>query len=175
MRDAASQALNAANTAGQTATGYGAGASTIGSTLVPQLSRQLQNPSGYSQQDIGAMLSSALASSGGSTSGLYGAAGKEAMTTRNPMGFSGALDAAAMQRNKANASASEGISAKNADVKLNQQEQAGDMLSRLYGMDVSAQNTAAGQVAPDVNASVNANNSGWLQNVLGIIKALNGK
>lgn len=142
-------ANNAATTASNTAAGYGAGASTIGSALIPQLTRQLQNPQGYSQQDIGSMLSSGLAGSGGATAGLNGAAGKMGMTERNPNGFSAALDAAARTAGKTNAGISEGISAQNAGVKLNQQSQAGDLLSKLYGTDVSGQVDSAGQVAKD--------------------------
>lgn len=118
------------------------------------------------------MLSSGMAGTGGATASLYGAAGKDAATTRNTVGFSGALDAAAMQRNKAAASTSEGITAQNANVKLQQQQQAGDQLSKMYGTDVSAQNAATGQVSGDINAGVNANNSGWLQNAMNIITTL---
>lgn len=168
MRSAVSQAQNAATTAGNTAAGYGAGASTIGSTLVPYESRQLTNPSGMSQQDIGAQLTAGLAGAGGATAGLAGAASKNAATTRNPMGFSAALDAASRNRDKAAAGTSEGIAANNANVKLQQQQTAGDVLGKMYGTDVSGQNAAAGQIAPDINASVNASNSGWLQNLMKI-------
>lgn len=174
MRDAASQALNAGKTAGDTAAGYGAGASTIGSSLIPTLTRQLTAPSGYSQQDIGAMLSSALAGSGGATAGLTGAANKTAMTERNPMGFSAALDSAARSRDRAAADTSEGIAAKNAGVKLNQQSEAGDLLSKLYGTNVQGQTQNAGQVSEDVNAAARANSTGWMQNLTGILAALNG-
>lgn len=168
MRDAASQAGTAATTAGNTAAGLGASASTIGSQLVPYESRQLQNPSGMSQQDIGAQLTAGLAGAGGSTSGLAGAASKDAATSRDPMGFSAALDSAARSRDKAEAGTSEGIAANNVNVKLGQQSDAAKALGGIYGTDVSGANQASGQIAPDVNAQVNASNSGWLQNLMKI-------
>ncbi len=174
MRDAVGQAQSAATTAADTGAGYGATASGIGANLIPYESRQLTNPSGYSQQDIGAMLSAGLAGAGGATAGLTGAADKMGMTTRNPVGFSGALDSAARARDKAAASTSEGVAANNAGVKLNQQSQAGDLLSKLYGTNVQAQNEATGQVSQDVNAAVNADKSGWMQNFTSILSALNG-
>lgn len=166
MRSAVNQASNAANQASSTAAGYGAGAGTISSTLVPFESRQLTNPSGMSQQDIASQLTAGLAGAGGATSGLAGAASKDAATTRNPMGFSAALDSAARSRAKAAAGTSEGIAANNANVKLQQQNQAGDILGKMYGTDVSGQNEASAQIAPDINAQVNASNSGWLQNLM---------
>lgn len=174
MRDAVSSAANAAKTAGFTSSGYGADASTIGSNLVPFESRMLTTPSGYSQQDIGAMLTQGLAGAGGANSALVGSANKNAAATRNPIGFSAALDAAARSRDKAAAGVGEDIASKNAGVKLQQQNTAADVLSKLYGVDVNAQNQASGQIAPDINAEVNANKSGWLQNFEGILDTLSG-
>lgn len=172
MRDAVGAAQNAASTASNTAAGYGAQASTIGSQLVPFESRQLQNPSGMSQQDIGQQLTAGLAGAGGATSGLAGAASKDAATSRNPMGFSSALDSAARSRDAAAAHTSEGIAANNANVKLDQQNQAGKTLSGLYGMNANAQNEAARNVTGDINAQSQANNTGWLQNFTGILNSI---
>jgi len=174
MRNLQNQAGNAASNAQNTSAGYGANASTISGTLLPFESRQLTNPAGYSQQDIGAMLTRGLAGAGGATAGLAGAASKNAATTRNPMGFSAALDAASRNRAKAAAGVGEGVAAQNANVKLNQQQQAGDILGKMYSTDVSGQNEASSQIAPDINAAVNASKSGWLQNVLSTIGTLSG-
>jgi hypothetical protein len=174
MRDAVNAARQAAGTAATTAGAYGAQAGGIGANLVPQLTRQMQNPQGYSQRDVGAQLTSALAGAGGATAGLSGAAGKMAVDTRNPMGFSSALDAAAMQRDKAAAGVGERVAANNADVKLRQQEQAQQALSGLYGTNVRAQTENAAQQAPDINAQVNADKQGWLQNAEGIVDTATG-
>ena len=169
MRDAQQQASNAAGTAATTAGGYGSQAGGIAANLVPFETRQMTNPTGESQRDIGAQLTAGLAGTGGATAGLTGAAGKMGMTTRNPMGFSSALDAAAMQRDKAAAGVGERVAANNVGVKLNQQKDAASTLGGLYGTDVKAQLESQGQVAPDVNAEVAANKTGWLQNAEGIV------
>ena len=156
----------AANTAGQAAAGYGSTAGGINANLTPFLTRQMDNPQGMSQRDVGAQVTAGLAGTGGATAGLTGAAGKMGADTRNPMGFSGALDAAAQQRDKGNAMVGEKIAAGNADTKLQQQSQAASGLGRLYGMNTEAQDRASGQIAPDINAAANANKTGWVQNGL---------
>ena len=174
MRSAVNQAQTAANNATNTAAGLGAGASTISSTLLPFESRQLMNPSGMSQQDIGQQLTAGLAGAGGATAGLQGAALKNAATTRNPMGFSAALDSAARSRDKAAAGTSEGIAANNAKVKLGQQQTAGDVLGKMYGTDVNEANEAQRNVTGDINAGVDASKSGWLQNLMGTLGTIGG-
>lgn len=175
MRDAQNQASDAAKTAKNTSAGFGSQASTIGSRLVPFLSRQMTNPAGMSQQDIGAQLAAGLASSGGATAGLAGAASHRASTARNPMGFSAALDAAARDRGKADSSTALGIAARNANLKAEQQEQAARGLGQLYGMNMTGENEAARNQIGDINSEVNAGKSGWLQNGMGILEALKGK
>ena len=149
MRDS----QQAANTAGAAAGQYGATAGGIGANLVPFSTRQMTNPQGESQRDIGAQLTAGLAGAGGATAGLTGAAGKMGMTTRNPMGFSAALDQAAMQRDKAGAGVAEGVAAKNVGVKLNQQTDAASLLGKLYGTSAGAQTGEAGVQAKDLETA----------------------
>ena len=171
MRDQVQQAQQATNTAATTAGTYGSQAQGIGANLTPFLTRQMTNPQGMSQRDIGAQLTSSLAGSGGATSALTGAANKQAMTTRNPTGFSAALGEAAMARDKAGAGTGERIAANNAQVKLQQQDQAQQGLGRLYGMNANAQNDASGQISRDVDAAAEANKTGWAQNTVAGIDA----
>ncbi len=174
MRSAVNQAQQAATTAGNTAAGYNSTASGIGGSLIPFESRQLTNPSGMSQQDIGSQLAASQAGAGGATSGIQGAAAKMGAATRNPMGFSSALDSAARSRTAASANASEGVQANNANVKLQQQQQAGNALGNLYGMSSKAGAENAGVQTGDINAEVNANKTGWLQNTTDVINAISG-
>lgn len=169
MRDAQAAAQQAGTTAATTAGNYGAQAGGIGANLVPFATREMTNPQGYSQRDVGAQLTAGLAGAGGATAGLTGAAGKMAADTRNPMGFSSALDDAARQRDKAAAGVGERVASNNADVKLNQQKEGAGLLSGLYGMDVRGQTENAAQIAPDVQAQVAANKTGWLQNAEGLV------
>src|ERR1700743_3119785 len=63
-----------ATNAGNTAAGFGSSASGISANLLPFLTRELNNPQGFSQQDTTQMLNQAQAGAGGATSGLMGAA-----------------------------------------------------------------------------------------------------
>jgi hypothetical protein len=84
--------------------------------------------------------------------------------TRNPMGFSSALDQAAMQRDKGTAQTGEKVAAENAQVKLGQQQQGAQGLDKLYGMDVGAQTANESQVSQDILARMKASQNGWIQN-----------
>lgn len=165
MRDVSNSLGQAANSASSTAGSYGATAGGIGANLVPFLTRQMSNPQGFSQRDQTAQLANAQAGAGGATAGLTGAANKEGAVTRNPNGFSAALDAAARSRDKAAAGAGERVASNNADVKLKQQQEATQQLGGLYGTAGKLQTENAGQVAPDLLAKLKANQYGWMQQV----------
>lgn len=172
MRSAVGQAQGAATTAANTGTRLGADASGIGSTLTPFLTSELEHPEGYSQGDTSAMLGAGLGGAGGATSGIVGEANQTAATTRNAGGFQAVLADAARQRAKAAAGASEGIAAKNADLKQQQQQSAAKALQSQYGTDTSGMLDATGQISNDVNSAVNASNTGWLQNAEGVLATL---
>lgn len=174
MRSAVSAANTAQNAAGTAAGAYNATAGGIGANLVPFMTREMANPMGMSQRDIGAQLTSAMAGSGGATSALTGAANAEAGRTRNPMGFSSALDAAARTAGKTVAGVGEKVAANNADVKLQQQNQAMQGLGNLYGM-ASKAGVGEGDVqANDIKDMIAGDQTGWLQNFEGIMKTLQG-
>lgn len=172
MRAAVNQASNLQNTDQSNAANYGSNASNINAQLMPFLTQRLNNPQGFSQGDLGAMLSNALGSSGGATSGITGQANLQAGRTRNAAGLNSALDDAARSRMKTNAGTAEGIAANNAQLKQTQQSSAAQMLSGLYGTNVGAQSDANNNRVGAINAEVGANNSGWLQNMNAVIASL---
>lgn len=152
---------NAANTATNTGAGYGADASNVNAQLLPFLTRELNNPMGYSQQQRGAMLGAAEGGAGGATAGLTTEANLASARNRNSGGFSGALDDAARQKDKALAGTGEGIEAQNANLQQEQQQNAATGLSKIQGMDTQAQLQAMGLVPKDIQASVEANAAPW--------------
>ncbi len=174
MRSAVNNANKAFDQATNTANSLGGAATSISGNLTPFLMQRMQHPEGYSQQDTSAMLAAGLGGAGGESAGLGGAAQKQAAVTHNAGGFQAALSDAARQRAKAAAGVSEGIAAKNADLKQTQQDEASKQLQGLYGTDTSGMLNAMGQESQDVNAAVNANQTGWLQNTMNIIKTLTG-
>jgi len=174
-RAAQSQASQAAKTAGGTAAQYGSDASSIGSQLVPFLTREMTNPQGMSQQDLGAQLTAGMAGSGGANSGITGQANLQVARTGNTGGFQAALDNAARMRQQTSAKTSEGIAADNAQLKQKQQQQGAAGLQGLYGTDVGAQFKGLDAQNADIDAEIKAGQSGWLQNGLDIANTVLGK
>jgi hypothetical protein len=152
---------NAANTAADTGASYGSQAGAVNAQLMPFLTRELNSPQGYTQQQTGAMLNQAEAGAGGAAAGLNTEANLKAARDRNSGGFSGALDEAARDKEKTLSGISSGIAGQNAELEQQHQQAAASGLSNLYGQDTGAQLKAMGLVAPDVNASVNANTAPW--------------
>jgi len=163
-------ASNAANTASNVGAGYGANASSVNSQLLPFLTRELNNPQGYSQQQQGAQLANAEAGAGGATAGLTTEANLASARNRNSGGFSGALDQAAREKGKTLSGLSTGIASKSADLQQQNQQSAASGLSNMYGQDTSAQLKAMGLVPEDVKASSDANSAPW-QALSGMIGA----
>lgn len=173
MRSAVGQGKQATTDAGNTSANLGAQAAGIGSNLTPFLTSELEHPQGYSQGDTSAMLAAGMGGAGGATSALVGQGMQRAAVSRNAGGFQAALDDASRERAKAAAGSAEGIAAQNATVKLGQQQDAAKGLQGMYGTDTSGMLDSAGQQAGDINAQVNAGQSGWLQNSMNVIKMLN--
>lgn len=170
------QGLDAAKTASNVGAGYGANAATASSALMPFLTRELNNPQGFTQQQMGAQLGAAEAGAGGSTAGLTTEANLASARNRNSGGFSGALDDAARTAGKTLANTSEGIAANNAELQQRQQQGAASGLASEQGMDQNAQLKAMGLVAPDIDASTKAYGTGdWasdLERGLGAFNAV---
>jgi hypothetical protein len=154
-------AKNAANTAGNVGAGYGADASNVNSQLLPFLTRELNNPTGYTQQQRGAMLGAAEGGAGGATAGLNTEANLAAARNRNSGSLSGAIADASRQKDKALAATGEGIEAQNAGVQQQQQQSAASGLERLSGQDTDAQLKAMGLIPSSIQAGVQANQAPW--------------
>jgi hypothetical protein len=96
----------------------------------------------------------------------------QAARSRNPAGFTGALDDAARQRDKAAAGTSETVAANDAGLKQQQQQDAAKGLGGMYGDDTDAMLKSMGLQTGDINAETTAGSSGWLQNFTGVLNAL---
>lgn len=165
MRSAVNTAQNAANTASNTGANAGATAAGINSTVLPFLTRELNNPQGFSQQDKGAMLGAAEGGAGGAAAGLNTEANLKAARDRNSGGFSAALDQVSRNAGKNAAQQSENIEGENANLKQQQTQNAASGLEKMSGLETDAQLKAMGLVPEDVNAEANADKTGWLQNM----------
>jgi hypothetical protein len=171
-RSAQGEAKQAFNTAAGTAGQYGSTAGQVGAELIPTLERDINSPTGFTPTQINNQLVASEQGAGGATAGVTGAAGLNAMRTRNSAGLSGVLDQVARTRQQA--LSQNALNIQNRSDMLAQDKRASALrqLQGIYGTDVGAQLHAMSQEAPDINAQVNAGNSGWYQNVLGGINAV---
>ena len=174
MRSAVNQASAAYNQANNTSATLGGEAQGIGANLTPFLTQEMLHPQGIGQTGLSAETGAALAGAGGAMSAFNGEAAQRAGASRNAGGFQAALDDASRQRMKAAAGSSEGIQAQNENLKQTQQQEGAKGLQGMYGTDTSGMLNSQGQEANDINAEVNANKTGWLQNTLGITNAASG-
>src|SRR5580765_6654950 len=127
-----------AATAGDVATGYGSTAAGIGSSIIPGLEREAQNPQGFTPTQKNNQLVASQEAVGGSGSGIVGQANLTAARTRNAGGFARALDESQRQRGRQLSSNALGIENQDAAIGLQRQENAQKLLSGLYGTDTSA-------------------------------------
>jgi hypothetical protein len=165
IKKATQAASNAAGTAAQTGGTYGASASDVGSLLVPTLKRDVQNAPGLTPEDQNAMLVKGAEGLGGATAGLVGEAGLRATRSRNVGAQTGALDEIAREKMRQSAGIGLDVATKNAMLKQQQRASALKQLEGVYGTDVGAQLKAQELVPEDINAWVNANKTGWQQNL----------
>src|SRR5258707_5730721 len=97
----AKTARTAADTAANTAAGLGNEATSIGSMLVPELTREATNPTGFNPNDLNAMLVGGAQGAGGAAGSLAGEAGLRAARSRNNGAFSGILGEIARSKTQA--------------------------------------------------------------------------
>jgi hypothetical protein len=163
-RSIAGQAGNNASAAGGTAGQYGSAAMGIGGPLTAQLQREAANPVGFTPDQINAQLVAGEQGAGGATAGITGAAGLNAMRTRNSGALSGVLDQAARTKQQALSQNALGVQNESAKLGLQRQSQAQGQLAGLYGTDVGGQMKALGLQNDDLSTQLAANRQGWLQN-----------
>jgi hypothetical protein len=170
-RSIQSSAKNNANTANNTASQYGAQAAGIGSSLIPGLERDANNPQGFSPTQKNDMLVSGAEAVGGANSGITGQANLTAARTRNAGGFANALDEAARIKGRQLSTNALNVSGADAKAALAKQAQARGELGGLYGTDVSGQLKGMGLANEDLDTALKAGQSGWQQNAMGWINA----
>jgi hypothetical protein len=168
IRAASNAAANAAGTAGNTAAALGSQAGSELGQLSPFYQREMSAEHMYDPTQINELLTQAGAGAGAATGAAQTGMERQAATTGNASADTKGLQELARDRMKTAAGTSEGIAAQ--DVmgakQLNQQGAQGE--AGLYGENLKGQLDAMGQVAPDINAEVNANKTGWLQNAEGL-------
>lgn len=173
-KKAKAMASQAANTAKDTAAGYGTGATNIASTLVPAYQKEATNPTGFMPNDLNAMLVAGEQGAGGSAASLAGEAGLGAARSRNSGALAGTLAEIARAKTRSLSQNALNVQSMNAQEKQRQRSEGLRGLSGIYGTDVGAQLKAEGLVPEDINAMVNADKTGWGKNLMDWTATLTG-
>jgi hypothetical protein len=174
MRAAQQQAKNAETTATGTAAGAGEQASQIGSTLIPGLEREANNPEGYTPEQMNNQLVAGEEGAGGATAGITGQANLQVARTRNSAGYSNALDEAARDKTRTLSENALNVENKSANLGEEKQMTAQKELGSLYGTNVNENLEAQGLATKDIGEEVEAGKSGWFQNMTNLISTLSG-
>lgn len=174
IKKAQKAAQGAASTAQASGAKYGSDADTLGSTLVPELTKEATHPTGFNPTDLNNMLVAGEESAGGATGSTVGQANLEAARTHNTGALSAVLDEAARNKTRALSTNALDVSNANAQLKEKQRQQGLTGLEGLFNTDVGAGLKAQSLVPEDINAWSNAGKTGWLQNTLGTISTLTG-
>ena len=168
-------AQQAAGTAAATGAQYGQLAGALGGMLVPTLQGDVTNAPGFSPAALNAMTTQGLEGAGGAASGLVGQAGLAGARSRNVgAGTTGALDEVAREKMRTSAGVGLDVATKNAMLQQQQRASALKGLQDIYGIQTGAQLKAMGLVPEDIDAWAKANQTGWVQNVTGVLSALQG-
>lgn len=138
----------------------------ISNFLTPQLESDVNNPKGYTPQQLAYMNTASQQSLGGSVGGVTGEANLEAARTRNAGGFQGVAESAARSAQRQLSQNALGIQQKQADLQQQQRQEALRALQALYGVDEA---TALGYLNASTAAGTaeKGNNSGLLKTILG--------
>ena len=174
--DKANKALaqNAAKTATSTGANYGSDASSVSSTLVPELRQEATAPQGFSPTDLNAQLVAGEQGAGGAASSLAGTAGLGAARSRNTGALSGVLDEVSRNKGRQLSENALNVQSSNAQLKEKQRQEGLSGLEGVYGTDVGAQLKAQGLVPEDIGAANQADQTGWGKDLMNWINTLTG-
>lgn len=141
---------------------------------MPQYQQEATNPTGYDPKDLAAMNTAGSQSVGGATAGAVGELGLQAARTGNAGGFAPAADEAVRSGQRQMSANALGVRGANADLKQ-QQKQAGlSGLASLYGGNTANMLSALGLQNQSTQTGTQAGQSGWFQNMTGLVGALGG-
>lgn len=174
MRAAQSQANNAATQAGNTAGEFQTSAQSENQSLTPFLQRELGTEHEFSPDQLNQLLTAAGAGTGGATGSLTSQAELEQARTRNSASNAPVLDAVARSAQQQMAKTSEGVAAQDVEGAKQLNQEAAGGLEKMYGVNTDAALKAMGLQNQDIQTEIDASKTGWMQNLTGLLGALNG-
>jgi hypothetical protein len=163
LRAEQATADQAEKTATATAGNLGTQASGELGQLNPFMSREMHAEHLFDPTQMNEMLTHAGLGAGAEAGTLEAAMQRQAATTGNASSATKGLEEASRDRMKTDAGISEGIASQDVMGAKQLQQQGAQGMSGLYGENLKGQLDAMGQVSGDINAAVNANKTGYLQ------------
>lgn len=131
--------------------------------LNPFLSREMHAEHGFDPSQMNEMLTHAGLGAGAEAGNLTSAMERNTAVTGNAAGGTKALQELGRDRMKTDAGTSEGVAAQDVLGAKTLNQQGAQGMQGLYGENLKGQLDAMGQVSGDINAAVNANKTGYLQ------------
>jgi hypothetical protein len=156
-----SAAQGATTTANNFANSEGRNASSIYSSLVPQLTAEAANPQGIAPADMAKMKTSNMQTAGGGQAAAVGQGGLLAARNRNAASPASAIDSAARTSGEDLGVANTDDELANVKAKEGERQAALSGLGGLEGTELGAANNSLGEVASNVQANTGAQNASW--------------
>jgi hypothetical protein len=148
------------------ATGAGSEASQIGSSVIPGLERDVNNPTGFTPVEKNRQLVAGAEAIGGVNAGVKGEANLASARTRTAGGFAPALDEAARIKSRQLSSNALGVENEDAMLRQKKQQEARGQLLGVMGSDRANQLRAMGLSDEAIQAELAAGRQGWFQNTM---------
>lgn len=175
MRAAQKSFSNAATTAGATGGLELGEGQAVQSNLTPFLTGELTAQHSMTPEMQNQLLTEAAAGTGGATGALESKAELTANRTGTGVGATAALEEMQRERGRQLAKTNEGVAAEDVKGALENRQEAAKGLAQLGEADTSAALEAMGLQSKDLAGEVEAGQSGWFQNMTGLISSLRGK
>jgi hypothetical protein len=170
-RQGQSMAQNTYNTSKGLESGAESNATNLYNQLMPEFSQEATNPQGFGAADLAAMNTASQQSTGGAVASAKGEGALEAARTRNSAGIAPSIEESARDAMRTNSENALNIQGANAKLKQQQQQEGLSGLSNLYGTNTNEVLSSLGLQNAATNDYVNAGNSGWFQNMTGLMNA----
>lgn len=155
-------------------TTYGSQAAATNNILTPTLNQLATNPQGFGKTTVNNMNTAAIQSAGGANAGVTGQGNLQAARTNNAGAFA---PVAAQSGHDATSQLSDAaLGVQNNDARLRQAQQAEGIsgLQNQYSTNVGAGENALGLSNSALNTQLQAGQTGWLQNTMGVLNGISG-
>lgn len=171
-RQGQSMANSTYNTSKGLESGAQSNATSLYNQLMPEFSSEATNPQGFGSADLAAMNTAGQQSTGGAVASAKGEGALQAARTRNSAGIAPAIEESARDAMRTNSENALGVQEANAKLKQIQKQEGLSGLSSLYGTNTNEVLSSLGLENAATNDYVNAGNSGWFQNMTGLMSGI---